>query len=264
MRGQAMVLMLHGEPGIRYLVYPSWAALSYRWEQLPRLLADPLASGYLNAKEDWKSLGFTDEPIPFTLIDGPCGGGILRVECGDKRWLPGAILTKEACWRVPVGIPDPTKLAFRVSYLEPRDDPFMDFLEGKPRAKIYVCAATPEHIESDPDAQYWVIDATKGKRRLPGLDDLPDWAAWFGQRITPLAECPAHVRAETADWFRNPTADFYWYRVENESSKAGECYAMVLYLALHLRQAAGKRMCAMHLLSGIEGQPQQRKNWFRR
>jgi hypothetical protein len=43
--------MLHAEPNKHYDVYPSWAEYIVKWHELPKLLADPLASGLLDAND---------------------------------------------------------------------------------------------------------------------------------------------------------------------------------------------------------------------
>lgn len=63
--------MLRDERNRTYYVYPSWADLSYRWEDLPRLLADPLNSGGFKGEdrakektkmEYWLDAGYPPKP----------------------------------------------------------------------------------------------------------------------------------------------------------------------------------------------------------
>jgi hypothetical protein len=256
--------MLRAEPDTKYIVYPSWAQLSYKWADLPRLLANPLESGYIDPKKDWRQLGFPDSVAPCSFIDGPFGGGIIAADRVPGRWMPALVLTKEANLRAP----DATinwldTLRFNVSYLEPYDDPLLSRLEAKQRTRLYLCAVTAENIEADVDSQYWVV-AFDGMKEPKGLNDLPSWAAGFGLRVSRLIKVLLEICNETSDWFRNPNQHFVWYAVEGFSPLSGYCFAIVLYLAFHLRKIAGARLRSVHMLAGIEGKPNMRKSWARR
>lgn len=266
---------LVGEPNTAYFVYPSWAQLSYRWEDLPKLMADPLAASYTDPHcggytketkvEYWQNLGWPTENIePARFIDGPGGGGIIvgpHVYRG--RWLPGVILGKEA--NIPSPVLDITGLSgiapFNVGYLEPYDRPLWNYFDGKKRKKLYICVAMPEHIESDPEGIYWVIVIKKSQRKIKGLESLPDWSKAFGIDITALPGMPNLLHEETSDWFKNPELEFLWYKVQGGGNGAGYHYAVALYMALHLRFVVGPRIKIIHLLANIEGKPRVRSNW---
>jgi hypothetical protein len=262
-----MQYTLVGEPTRWYTVYPSWAELSYRWEDLPRLFADPLASRYFQGREKdinyFLSLGFPSEIKPCKLIDGPCGGGIVSEERVPRgKWLPGFILTKEAnnCSPNAMRLAMDT-LPFCVSYLEPFDDRLRDYLRGKKRTKLYLCSPTPEHIEADPKGIYWVVGVKKGRRKLEALEHLPEWAKAFGLEVTSLPTMPEILREEISSWFTTPDVEFRWFTVHGGGNGAGYHYAVVLYFSLHLRFVIGPRMKYMHLLASIEGKPRVRVNW---
>jgi hypothetical protein len=236
--------MLSSEPGILYEVYPSWASFSYKWEDLSRLLGNPLDSGYLNPAEPWEKWGFSRVPKPFELIDGPCGGGIICEHHDGERWLPGVILTKEGNHPFPPGVGAhwaQEQLPFSVSYLEPYLMPFQETEVPTSRNRRYLCAFSAEHINAEPEAQYWVVRTRKAVREIKGLVDLPKWAFDLGPHVSRLPGCPDHLARETADWFNHPDRQYHWYKVDNFQPKAGLCFAIVVYLGLHLAKVAGKR-----------------------
>jgi hypothetical protein len=256
--------MLHAEPDTKYIVYPSWAELSYKWEDLPWLLAHPLESGYVEPDKDWRRLGYPETIAPCSSIGGPFGGGIIIADNVPRMWMPVLVLRKEANLCPPQGLLiSSDQLPCWVGYLEPFDDPLLNALEGKPRTRNYVCSATPENIEAEPDSHYWVV-AFEGKKEPNGLGELPTWALQFGLDVSRIAGVPQALREETSDWFRNPGQTFVWYVVRDCKPLVGYCFAIVVYLALHLREIAGRRMRSMHMLAGIEGKPNVRKLWPRR
>lgn len=257
--------MLRAEPDTHYYIYPSWAQFAYKWEDLPRLMADPLGSGALGPDDGrWEEFGFVTAPeemVPAKFIDGPVGGGVIVEHPLQNRWLPGAILYHGANLAFPQGMFEIPGIS--VVNIEPYDDPLLNYLEGKPHVQLHSGLATPENIEAESDRQFWIV-VYDGVREIKGLDELPDWASYFGPRVSRLAGCPEPLREETADWFRNPSRKFVWYEVEDFPPLAGFCFAIVNYLALHLCKVGGKRMSSMHMLSGIEGKPNVRKTWPRR
>lgn len=261
--------MLFDERKRVYTVYPSWVHFSYKWEDLPRLLAEPLKSGYLDENLDWKSLGYPDEVKPAYFIPGFVGGGIMHVNVdtqniAKERWLPGLILSKEANWRSPSELMnDREKLGFHVRYLEPRDDPGVKWGLGK-KQKVYLCSPTIEQIQSDPEGIYWVVGYKVGSRRLNGLADIAKWARAFDMIVEPLEQIPELVQQETTDWFRNPDYEFSWLRVATENRGAGYNFAVALYIGLHLRFVAGPRFSYMHLLAALQSPVNIRSHWTHR
>ena len=107
------------EPNRTYLVYPSWAELTCRWENVPKVLVDPVASGLIDASVDYQSLGYPEALAPARVINGPAGGGIIGVDLvPPAKWLPALALSSDALIRSTCMLPE----YFRVSYLEPMDD----------------------------------------------------------------------------------------------------------------------------------------------
>ena len=254
--------MLRGEPQTLYNVYPSWADFSYRWEDLSQILARPFESGHLDPNDPWEKWGFSRQAQPFGLIDGPCGGGIVCEPSGSTRWLPGMVLVKEANCVSPPGIGRIWQdLTFKVTYLEPIERPFDDFAEHRPPARHYVCSFSPENIESDPESQFWVVRTKKGRSEMEGLRELPQWAFHFDLHVSRLDGCPEHLARETASWFCHSDRQYIWYKVNGFDPKAGLCFAIVVYIGLHLARVGGKRMAAMHMLSGIDGKPNICQMW---
>ncbi len=208
-----------------------------------------------------REAGWPAPDQPFDLLPGPAGGGIVVAHTGPGRnWRPSLILVREANARPANGLALRTG-AFhaRVTYLEPHKEPWRG-----PRQQLYVCPATPEHLEGDSRSVYWVIAHRRGRGTLKGLAELPGWSEAFGLRATALSETPAHLRGETASWFLEPDVEARWYHVVGGGDRSGFHFAVLLYLALHFRKVAGSRLQAMHLVANIDGKPNNRKHWARR
>ncbi len=263
--------MLHREPTTTYIVYPSWARFSYRWENLWPLLSAPLRSGYLDPRpEYWRRLGYPEVPQPFKLIDGPAGGGIVRADFAPPdKWMPGLILSHEASIRRPVGYTaEVVQTIENVRYLEPNDGPLagIPFAPSilKRKAKIYVCGVSAEHVEAAGCSVYWVVGFERAKNSHKGISDMPIWAEHFGLKAIRISELPESIRAETASWFVDPAYDHAWFGIESDNAGVGFHFAVVVYLAYHLRRVAGSRMFSMNLVADIEGKPNARHLWYRK
>jgi hypothetical protein len=116
-------------------------------------------------------------------------------------------------------------------------------------------------VESEPELVYWLLSYRRSRIRLPGLSDLPKWAMHFGIQVTPLSQVPPQLEQEVACWFSNPEFELCWMQIQPPNNRLGFNFAVLLYLALHLRKVGGKRVQAMHLVANIEGKPNNRKNW---
>ena len=149
--------MLKAEPNTDYIVYPSWAEghFTFTWKDLPRLLSDPVRSGYLDPNETrfLETCPGRVRSLPFELIDGPLGGGIIAVHhSGTCNWLGHFVLNKDADDTLPFGTtywPEQSHRVAEVSFLEMRGDAGLRFFgEGRKKPKQYLCAATLEHADS--------------------------------------------------------------------------------------------------------------------
>jgi len=240
-------------------VYPSWAKFTYSWEDLPRLLSDPLGSGCVEdlgyTLKDYEKYGWSLEIQPFELIDGPAGGGIILAHIGkdDKGWLPVLLLYSEANVRSPDAMKAMPTYDYNVTYLEPRDEPGVEYGIGK-RAKIYSVGVSAEHIESMPDDIFWLLRTKKSNRKIPGIDEIPQWGEHFGLQVLRLENPPRPVLSETEGW-RKSEFDYCWFTVKGGGQGFGYNFAVMLYIALHLAYVGGRRIRSMHLLSAIEGKP---------
>jgi hypothetical protein len=245
--------MLHKDKKIMYYVYPSWAQLSYKWEDLPRLMSDPLASGYLDPRHDWLGLGYPERIQPFQLIDGPVGGGIVvaHKELMEK-WLPAAILGSEADLAGPRAM-SAIRENYNVCYLDPRDEPGWELGLGK-KQKYYPLGASAEHVESMPDSIFWLVGFRPGKNQLPGLDDVVGSGKHFGFQVERLDSPPPSLRDETGHWL-NSKYEYAWFGVQGGGDGFGYHFAVLLYIGYHLCVVAGRRMAFVHLLASIEGKP---------
>lgn len=276
--------MLTRETDRNFIVYPSWAELAARWEQLPRLFADPLASGFLRPDFDHRRFGYPEAIQPYKLIDGPVGGGIV-VWWGDPyrgRFLPLSILTGSRIYQTedesneflrganllePHGVrnlaPDHDPHAPWVCFLEPFENRLWWLGIGK-RTPMYNTALTYEHADSAADDVYWVVRRSRSKGRardIGGLAEIPDWAVPFGVVVHRLSAPPAEVGEETDPWFRNPKHESAWFRAECEDTGLGYQFAVLVYIGNHLRHVAGAAMKSMHLIARMEGRPNFIHRW---
>jgi hypothetical protein len=263
--------VLHIESN-KYYVYPSWAQLSYKWEDLGRHLADPLNSPYIRddpnrRRFDWKERGWPVPVQPFDMIDGPEGGGIIKAHIKrEERWLPEVVLGTEANICCPPGMQYfLLSQAFNpcVFYLEPFDSPGWQFLSGK-KTKLYLCSASLEHVEGDPKKIYWVVGYKKAKREIKTLGEIGTWAHHFKLEIRRLPHVPEDLRQEVAPWFISPVYEYVWFDVSGGGEGIGFHFAVVVYVAFHLRKVAGPRIDCMHLVSDIEGKPNVRSRFWPR
>jgi len=247
-----------------FVVYPSWAKLPYAWNRLPGLLWNPKKSGFLG---DGYFSDYPMKPPKMDFLDGPAGGGVIVVnKPRDERWLGGLVLVSHANRCIPNGralvASDPFGLV--VTYLEPYEDPPEVQLGLRPRPKLYLCGATPEHAESAGTSIFWLASLEKRRRARSDLAEVPRWASAFGLSVTVLAGVPEQLRAETTDWFLEPAEfDYVWFQVASSDRSAGYHFAVLVYVALHARSVV-KPLRAMHLVADIEGRPLFRKTWHRR
>ena len=269
--------MLRAEENLIHYVYPSWAELPYRWRDLPSILARPLESGYLDSND----LRYMEEGIfsrnaePIALIDGPEGGGIIVAP--HKRDPRNPYLVAPGCWLGEAVLSNNVdisglrgtrasaqRLVVKVCYLEPRDDPVLRLAGMAKRPKLYVPSASIEHADSAGQDVYWMVEFLEGKQEIRGLNDVSTWAQHFQYHVERLDGMPTSLREETSSWFSNPSFRFAWFRVQSKDEGAGYQFAVMLYIALHLRKVAGRRMQSMHLVAQVEGRPNARKNWSRK
>jgi len=143
------------------------------------------------------------------------------------------------------------------------DMPGWQFGVGR-RKKLFLCSASPEHVESDSDTAYWVVGYRKGKGELKSVAELPHLALHFGLTLDELAGVPTSLRVEVAPWFVDSGYLYKWFSVRGGKQSVDYQFAIVLYLALYLRKSAGSRMFCMHLVSAIEGKPNARLPYWSR
>jgi hypothetical protein len=255
--------MLYIEKTHNYIVYPTWAEFSYRWEDLPRLLSDPMKSGYLPPGRDpqyFLDFGYTMPPQPFTLVDGPEGGGIIMWK-GDPhegrgwRWLPIVVLTSEADLRRPIGMDGlREKFDAQVVAMEPHGGGFR-------RPNLYTCPVTTEHAYEARNDTYWMICSRTEESRIKGLNAIQNWAKTFGLAGTRLIEIPSSLLGQVDRWIPDPKYRRIWYRIDGGGDDVGFHFAVLVYVAYHLRWLARRHIVSMHLISRIEGEPNSLPTW---
>jgi hypothetical protein len=200
-------------------------------------------------------------PQPFTLYDGPVGGGIIMwqddLESGRQwKWLPLHVLQSEADLLRPNGMTsinatfDP-----QVVYMEPHGTGL-----GR-RPKTFRCLVSTEHMDGAGERVYWALCAKRGPQRLNGVDDIPGWACAFGMVVTPLPDGPRKLVDDCATWACDPSQEVLWFEVNQGRNSAGRQFAALVYVAYHLRFVAGPRVFSMHLVAEIDGRPNPRRSW---
>jgi hypothetical protein len=262
--------MLAKETDRNFIVYPSWAELAARWEDLPRFFADPLKSGFLEPNFPYRRFDYPETIQPYELIDGPEGGGII-VWWGDPyrgRWLPMCVLTG--------GGGNLLEFNGLRGFTFDRDphDPLVCTLEPPSnrklvqwgivkRPRIYNTGVSYEHAASAGDAVYWLVRTKpKGKKRtLAACSQLPEWGRAFVFDVTPIADPPGDLLAETAPWFGNSDEESTWFEVSHTDKGLGLNFAVVGYLGHLLRHVIGPSFNSMHLIAQIEGEPNFRRRW---
>lgn len=262
--------MLRKETDRNFIVYPSWAEMEARWEDLPRLFADPLKSGFMDPNIPYRKFGYPETIQPYELIDGPEGGGII-VWWGDPdggRWLPLTILTRGGGNLLEFnGVrnlkPDFDPHEPVVCTLEPAERRELVTWGIVKKPRIYNTSASYEHAEGAGDAVYWLVRfRPKGRKKaLAASGEVPGWGRAFGCEVTPIADPPADLLAETSPWFGNADEESAWFRAKHDDAGLGLNFAVVGYLAHHLRHVVGPSFASMHLVAQIEGTPNYRKRW---
>jgi hypothetical protein len=264
--------MLIKETERNVIVYPSWAEMEARWSDLPRYLADPLDSGFIQKNFDYRRFGYPEEIQPYELIDGPEGGGIImwRGEPYPGRWLPLCFVTSGANLRKPNGVrnlsPDYDPHAPDVAFLEPYENPLRRLGVGK-RPRVYNTALSYENADAAGEGVHWIVRYRRPKsrgREIRGLRQIPDWSRAFGMEVRRLDNAPVEVLAETAPWFAGDDNESAWYSATCADSGLGFQFAVLVYVGNHLRHVAGAAMDSMHLVARIGGRLNFRCRWNRR
>jgi hypothetical protein len=253
--------MLRKETERNFIVYPSWAELPAKWDDLPRLFADPLNSGFIQRGFEPQRYGYPEQIQPYEITSGPVGGGII-VWRGDPyrgRWLPLCVVGHEAMLRLPCGtdkIYKDVQAEAAVFYLDPMGAPGWQMgLAKKPLNFRPVLSML--HADLAGAKIYWIVRYKRAKRaqELKRLHEIPSWANHFGLEARRLASVPEAVVEELSRWFADPAYDTAWFEVSGDDDGVGYHFAVMVYIGNHLRWVAGPRMERMYLIADIEGQP---------
>jgi len=265
--------MLKTDNNKKYIVFPSWLQPTYKWDDLPEILSNPFkyddsSKAYRllgRIEEQWEYLrkcGYPERPQDFELLDGPVGGGIIVVDISqNKRWLGYHALTFDK----GVDVTSANMMLDggdwyvknNVGYLEDTTDPGYWLATGK-RRRDFDIAACAEHIESMSDSIIWLVryERSKTNKEIRGLEDIAKWAKHFGLEVKRIDRLPEYVKdSELALWCKNSRFQSAFFEVSGGGEKFGFHFAVMLYIGLHLRYVAGRRMSSMFLLAAIEGKP---------
>ena len=277
--------MLTKETDRNFVVYPSWAELPARWDELPGYFADPLGSGFLKPSFDFQRFGYPETVQPFQLLDGPVGGGLVAW-WGDPyrgRFLPLCVLTGSRTYAPadeadqflnganllePNGVrnlsPDHDPHDPWVCFLEPHENRLWKLGIGK-RTRNYNTSLSYEHVDAAEESVYWIVRYKRPRaRELLGLEELPEWSKAFGVKARRLDMPPGKVAAETEPWFTNPGYQSAWFQTTCDDTGLGYQFAVLVYIGNHLRHVGGASMDSMHLIAQIEGRPNFRHRWSRK
>jgi hypothetical protein len=247
----------------RYYVYPSWASFSYKWEDLPGLLHNPLDTPYTRerAPEEWFNLGYSKVTDNFILVSGPFGNGIVvkdesKITDTEKKgfWLPILVLCAEAYLTSP-----PTWLrekAYKnhrpVGYLSPKPTDEMR-LGIEPRRDDPMPHFSLEPLSGLENSALLCVTRSGGKKLQEQLEMLPACFLAFHIKAERLASddpdvqrCD-HVRGLLKKYQLNGT----WYFLDGAGYDAGLLFAIVVYLGGWLRSEIGGRLKSCHLITTL-------------
>jgi hypothetical protein len=258
--------VLFAEPNTDYWIYPSWADYKVKWGELPPLFADPIGTGCVDLlDQQYIESGVIANTVePFAMLDGPAGGGIIITPIIKPRGLHGSVTNQFAEYSGAHGVGvdslnrEGSSHIAHVGYLKPLRPLYI----GERRPKVYDhCNTTFEHADSAADERFWLVDYVAGKREIAGLDEIPALAAGFGLSARRLAEPPAAVAVEAADWFWEEDHQYVWYQIDRGRDGIGYQFAIVVYVALHMCKVAGRRFDCMHLVAQLETRSRFRIRW---
>lgn len=265
--------MLMMEMDWRYIVWPSWArSFSFSWENLPRLIADPVAAGCvnINTMELIRIGQIINAPGFVEYYSGAFGGGVIaREHTPSVYWLGYDVFTQDADVTKALGMTTAhcreTGFDFRnVAFLELRGDSGLKRAgTGWKKPREYPCSVSFEHVDSAGEVMYWLLDSEIGAEHHPAFEALREAARGFGLEVESNILPPSSVLEEVQPWFTNPSR-MTWFSVSGGLLRAGWQLAMMYYCAMDLKRRLGKRMRCMHLVAQIEKHPHIRMEWGRK
>jgi hypothetical protein len=250
--------MVKKEEKREYYIYPSWAEgqLTYSWDDLPKMMQNPYKyNDFMHEQytiEQVWAMGYPKEIQPYELIRGPVKGGIIIAHVNPlEKWLPACILNQEANLCVPDPMLVGTLLDYHnVHYLDLRS--LRDHTTGEfHRRKNYTIGISAEHIESEPESQYWFLSLRSGKKEPKEISNIPVWAYHFGIEMERIEQLPESIRQEISTWLQ-PNFDYVWFKIRQQDDRYGWHFAVMLYIGLHLAFVARSSVRTMHMLASLE------------
>ena len=244
--------MLRIYPNNMYLVYPSWASFSYQWDQLPRLLADPLGTGLLDKALNWASYGYPMEIQPYELLSSQAGNGVIVAHTGGSRWLPDAVLSKEAELIAPDDI---DRMAGRfdppVYYLHPQTTDKV-VLGIDPPQRRYLCKFGIEAMNCGPGELHWICVS---KRDIAGADEeLRNVATSFGLTLSATAAAPP-LPDDAMAYLRHHGGILSCLRGHTEIDDVGFHLAAMYYAGFLMKSRHPRDFAYLCLVADVEGSP---------
>ena len=236
-------------------VYPSWASLSYNWDDLDKILRDPLNSGFLDHRDDWDSLGYSREIHPYNLAPGPYGGGIISFNTPPMTKSLGKMaLGNDTHFCNPVG----TKLGGikpQTGYLEPMDGPLTGIRfapkELKKKQKIYTCITTAEE-SPNPNLSYWAICMKPGRWKPAQAEKVCEVANHFGVPL--LAGISDDIKTHSFNLLESrrlisSETSILYFSMQNSIDDINYSYAVLVYSVYHLASIVKKQIACASLFA---------------
>lgn len=249
---------------MKYYVFPSWADLGIKWDDLKQVFDDSVNHGQMDINTvNWlKSIGrYPLTMPPYQLVRGPAGGGIVITDEMDCEQPPAVfhLLSRIAGSRRPDGLPiGGADNIPSVTVLEARGD--LHLILGRKIAAPHYCSIGLEHVDAASGDVFWVIEhSASGSNEIP-VDLLADWARTFGFGVTPMVPA-ARMTDETKHWGSEVRSQRTWLHIKSDSTSAGLHLAVVVYVAYAMKKRLGRKLHSMTLVSHIEGQPRWRSAW---
>ena len=254
-----------------YLVYPSWARLKDKWEDLPILLNNPVETDetgkplkelhkgntriWMHVLQHLSNYDLQHHRIDF--IDGPEGGGIINYEQPYNFDQP----KKSLNWRghlifnIEDYIWEGTTLAPEhcgVSYITQRGNRLFEQFGIEKRTTQYHLDASFDHVESVGDKLYLAfIRNTDKKYTKRCLNHFIELAKSFQIEVAPIESCPTEIMQEKPYWFRSRWDHFTWFQLWTDIQEARRLFAFLIYCGLALKSNAPQ----LQLVGQIEGKP---------
>lgn len=240
-----------------YYVYPSWAAFSWRWENLGTVFRDPIASGFLENGEKLKKLGYEDGCGQFELIDGPFGNGIIRgIMTKQSRFLWMAVMFHGANFVPLPGFP-PDVWDYRVCWLHQKETP-EQILGMEKKLRMYLPRISLDHDELPESCVFVALTFRRGR-----VDEQVCASFWEGCRNFGIECHPVeskNLHSKVAKRLASPVLTHEWFALKINADDVGLLAAKMFYLGCVAKQKSSD-FRYVHVIGTLEGKPTMAQSW---